>query len=158
MAKLTLTREQIREIVFVDADNKYKNGARKDAGKTFSRYQYFPADAEKAMVFTVETTNPFNTLFGSGKIESVILNTTTATKKVKVVNDEGVETEEEITTPALEFVNCISSDLVDNEEKIDFARESRRVAHQVRMKALLANADKAEIDQETLNAILSANI
>lgn len=158
MAKLVLGKKEIREITFVDADNKYSNGKRKEAGKTYSRYQYFPDGAEKPMVFTVESTNPFVALFGTGKIETVTLNETTATKKVKAVDDKGVETESTITTPALDFVNCVGSDQVDNEEDLERKREFKKVAHEARMKVLLQSVSAEAVNQETLNALLTANI
>ena len=157
MAKLVLTREQIREIVFIDANNAYGKGKRKEAGKTYSRYQYFPDGADKAMVFTVEDTNPFTKLFGTGKLETVTLNTTTSTRTVTTVDDKGVEKTEEVTSPALEFITCISSDAVDTEDDILYARQEKAIAREVKLQAL-REALKAELKPETLNAILQGAV
>ncbi len=158
MSKLVLNREQINDIVFVDGGNKYSKGKRQEANKTYSRYQYFPDEFSKPAVFTVEDSNPFVKLIGTGNLESVTLNTTKATRVVKTVDDAGKETEETQEFDALEFVTCRTSDSVNQEEKILFEREERRMIHKAKLRALEASIESTEISAETINAILTQRI
>ena len=110
MATKNLTGAQCDEIVCLKTGTPYKNGQRAIEGATFNSYRY------EGVVFTVESTNPFNKAFENGQLASVKLIEGTRTKVM--IDDEGNEIES--TVPTFEFDSHTSMQQVKNRAKHEF--------------------------------------
>ena len=140
---IELLGKDIYSISFAESGIPYKNGQRKEKGKTFTRY------TRGNIAFSIPDEHPFNQDFANGQVKSVIL--TKGSTELERVNDEGESTT--VTVNTLNFASYINKSqwaTLRNEELED-AKSEFAIARFRKLKS-------EPVSAEFLNALMGASV